>query len=210
MKIVIVGVASFVVALAVGTGVRVMTAPAPKLPAAADSTAAAPNAAPAAQAQPVAATSTVEPVPGPAAAATHGPNQAPAGTSVSAPATAHGPNPAPAPGASVSAPATAHGTSGAATAAAHTAQDSGRAAHDEPSAADEPVESYRNLAKILASMKPTEAGKIMSHFSDDQVEGLLRATSVRQAAVFLAQLPTERAAVLGKRLMIERPAEEKK
>jgi hypothetical protein len=188
MKVVIVGVASFVLALAVGTGVRVMTAPAPKDAARADSTATAPQA-PAGDAQPVAATSMVEPVPAPPSSAAARPETAAATAPGAVPHASGAPSPR-----AVTAPA-AHGAPDA-----PAAKDSTEPA---PEADERPQESYKSLAKILASMKPAEAGKIMAHFTDEQIEGLLRASSVRQAAVFLAQLPTERAAALGRRLMIE-------
>ena len=49
--------------------------------------------------------------------------------------------------------------------------------------------SFRNVAKILAGMKPKESAQILAHLSDDQVEGILRASAVRQASMFMAQLP---------------------
>jgi hypothetical protein len=64
------------------------------------------------------------------------------------------------------------------------------------------ADSCRVVAKILAAMKPADAAKILSHLSDDQVEGILRASGVRQAGVLLARLDPERGATLSRRLII--------
>jgi flagellar motility protein MotE (MotC chaperone) len=74
-----------------------------------------------------------------------------------------------------------------------------------PAAAGSRAAVYRRIARILITMKPAEAAGIMSHLTDDQVEGIVRAVGVRQAATLLAQLPTARAAALSRRL-IERPS----
>lgn len=66
----------------------------------------------------------------------------------------------------------------------------------------EVAETYGQMARILATMKPADAVKIMAHLSDDQVEGVLRSLGVRPAAILLAQMPVERAAALSRRLMI--------
>src|SRR5205814_1732319 len=68
-----------------------------------------------------------------------------------------------------------------------------------------PREDFTQVSKILTNMKPAEAAKIMSFLSDDQVEGIVRAIGVRQAALMLAHLPTERAAALSRRLMHPNP-----
>ena len=66
------------------------------------------------------------------------------------------------------------------------------------------ADSCRAVSKILSTMKPADAAKIMNHLSDDQVEGILRASGVRQAGVLMAQLPPERAATMSRRF-ITRP-----
>ncbi len=71
-------------------------------------------------------------------------------------------------------------------------------------AAPEP-ENFTQVSKILSSMKPAEAAKILVYLSDDQVEGILRSLGVRQAAQMLTQLPTERAAALSRRLLHSNP-----
>ena len=71
-------------------------------------------------------------------------------------------------------------------------------------AAPEP-ENFTQVSKILSSMKPAEAAKILVYLSDDQVEGILRSLGVRQAAQMLTQLPTERAAALSRRLLHTNP-----
>ena len=66
--------------------------------------------------------------------------------------------------------------------------------------ADSPA-GYRQVARVLSSMKPTDAAKIAAYLTDDQVEGIIGQLGVRQAASLLTQLPTERAAALSKRIM---------
>jgi hypothetical protein len=68
------------------------------------------------------------------------------------------------------------------------------------------ADSYKQVGSILLNMKPAEAARIMSYLNDDQVEGLLRSMSPRQAAGVLGQLAPERGAVLSRRLLI--PAKE--
>ena len=65
---------------------------------------------------------------------------------------------------------------------------------------------YRQVARVLSSMKPADAAKIAAFLTDDQVEGILGQLGVRQAASLLTQLPTERAASLSKRIMIHTEA----
>jgi flagellar motility protein MotE (MotC chaperone) len=66
------------------------------------------------------------------------------------------------------------------------------------------VQAYEQVARILAGMKPDEAGQILAHLSDAQVEGLVRQMSPRQAAKLLSLIPPERGGLLSRRLL-ERP-----
>ena len=103
--------------------------------------------------------------------------------------------------------ATAAGTDGA-QAPAVTRVPTATVAHELslPGAPD--AESFKQVGSILLNMKPVEAAKIVSYLNDDQVEGLLRSMTPRQAAGVLGQLPPERAAALSRRLLI--PAKEVK
>jgi flagellar motility protein MotE (MotC chaperone) len=74
--------------------------------------------------------------------------------------------------------------------------------HEGRSANLPDAESYKQVGSILLNMKPVEAAKIVSYLNDDQVEGLLRSMSPRQAAGVLGQLPAERAAALSRRLLV--------
>jgi len=74
----------------------------------------------------------------------------------------------------------------------------------DPSPADV-GRAYEQLARILAGMKPGDAGKILVHVSDVQLEGLVRQMSPRQAAKLLSLIPPERAGLLSRRLL-EHPA----
>ena len=60
---------------------------------------------------------------------------------------------------------------------------------------------YRQVARVLSNMKPTDAGKIVAYLNDDQLEGILGQLGVRQAASLMAQLPTERAAAMSRRII---------
>jgi hypothetical protein len=64
--------------------------------------------------------------------------------------------------------------------------------------------AYEQVARILSGMKPEEAGKVLAHVSDSQVEALVRQMSPRQAARLLSLIPPERAGLLSRRLL-ERP-----
>jgi hypothetical protein len=143
-------------------------------------------------------------------AANRGPETAQAAAQVAAtpqPATT---TPAASPDSAHGAPAaaTAHGTPAAVTAAP--GRTPGPDAPRSPSATavagaslastDSPA-GYRQVARVLAGMKPVDAAKIVAYLSDDQVEGILGQLGVRQAASLLSQLPTERAAALTRRIM---------
>jgi hypothetical protein len=68
-------------------------------------------------------------------------------------------------------------------------------------------EDFKQVARILTSMKPTDAAKIMSFLDDELIEGIVRQLGPRPAAVLLVQLPPERAARLSKRLIQQPTAE---
>ena len=72
-----------------------------------------------------------------------------------------------------------------------------------PAAVDpaDQAQAFKSVGNILLNMKPAETGKILEYMSDDHVEGILRQMGPRQAAVVLAQLPAERAAGLSRRLL---------
>ncbi len=61
--------------------------------------------------------------------------------------------------------------------------------------------SYKQLARIFANMKTTDAARVLAYMSDEEVEGVLRQLGVRPAAGLLAALPKERAAALSRRLL---------
>ena len=65
----------------------------------------------------------------------------------------------------------------------------------------EVAQAYDQVARILAGMKPAEAGKVLAHLSDTQIEGLIRQVSPRQAARLLSLIPPERAGALSRRLL---------
>lgn len=199
MKLVIFGVAAFVIGLGGTTGGLVLTAP--KLPPGADSLIAAAH-----------ADSTHH---GEAAAGEHA--AAPAAGEHAATATPEGTPPA------EGAPATEAAAHDAAAATAEHATPGVEAATASHAPAVEPVrtmpgmaplthagepdpETYKQVGSILMNMKPAEAAKIMGYLNDTQIEGLLRSMSPRNAATVLSQLPPERAAALSRRLLV--PAKE--
>ena len=78
------------------------------------------------------------------------------------------------------------------------------AAHAASSAVDPAgkAQAYKSVARIFASMKPTEAAQVLALLTDSEVEGILRAVGPKQAADFLINLPKERAAALSRRLLV--------
>ena len=64
------------------------------------------------------------------------------------------------------------------------------------------ADSYKQVGSILLNMKPAEAARIVTYLNDDQLEGLVRSMTPRQAAGVFGQLPPERAAALSRRLLI--------
>lgn len=201
MKLVIFGVAAFVIGLGGTTGGLVLTAP--KLPPGADSLIAAAQ-----------ADSTHH---GAAAAAGEHAAATPAAAEHAAAATPEGTLPA------EGAPATEAAAHDAAAATAEPSAPGVEAATTSHAPAVEPVrpmpsmapltragepdpETYKQVGSILMNMKPAEAAKIMGYLNDAQIEGLLRSMSPRNAATVLSQLPPERAAALSRRLLV--PAKE--
>lgn len=61
---------------------------------------------------------------------------------------------------------------------------------------------YQRLAGILGKLTASEAVPLLEHFSDAEVEGVLRRMDMTRSAALLAALPKERSAVLGKRLLL--------
>jgi hypothetical protein len=181
---------AFVVGLAGGTGVGVMTAPKPAAVAAADST---------------------------KAGAGRGATGHEAGTAYDA-AVASASGQAPVPVTSDS--AGAHDAGYEAASGAHEASDA--PAEVGPVALQSlprelvagatkthAPEDFQQVARILTTMKPTDAAKILAFLGDDHVEGIIRAVGPRQAAVLMVQIPAQRAALLSRRL-IQNPTPEKK
>lgn len=195
MKLVIFGVAAFVIGLGGTTGGLVLTAP--KLPPGADSLIAAAH-----------ADSTHH---GEAAAGEH----AAAAPAVAEHAAATPEGSPPAEGAPASEAAAheaaaasvepaAHGVEAATTSHAPAEQPvrptSGMAPLTRPGEPD--PETYKQVGSILMNMKAPEAAKIMAYLNDTQIEGLLRSMSPRNAATVLSQMPPERAAALSRRLLV--------
>ena len=61
--------------------------------------------------------------------------------------------------------------------------------------------AFKQLARIFANMKTTDAAKVLAYMSDDEVQGVLQQLGVRPAAGLLAALPKERAAALSRRML---------
>jgi hypothetical protein len=76
-------------------------------------------------------------------------------------------------------------------------------AHSGPSPAElaARVERAKAVGKVVAAMKPKEAIGIMERLTDDEVERIVRQLNPKQMAALLAAMPTERAALLGRRLL---------
>ncbi len=177
--LIIAGVVAFVLGIAGGTAVRVMTAPKPAAVAAADSTA-------------VHGT-------GHAGAAAHADSTAHAAAPAHGDSTAAPPSAEPA-GEHAAAEAPPH----AVEAALAAAMPHGPVVEKVPASAVDPEErahAFKQVGTILMNMKPAEAVEILKYMGDDHVEGILRQMGPRQAAQVLAQLPAERAASLSRRLL---------
>lgn len=207
MKLVIFGVAAFLIGIGGTTGVMVVTAP--KLPPGADSLIAAAHA------------DTTQHANGAGAKGEHAATGAEHGSAIATdPApphdaamtevAAHGTDVAPAGEHGAGATPAGHGAE--AVAASQTSE------HDpvrvppvlsRPGAANEPdPETYKQVGSILMNMKPVDAAKVMAYLNDSQIEGLLRTMSPRNAATVLSQMPPERAAALSRRLLV--PAKEER
>lgn len=70
-----------------------------------------------------------------------------------------------------------------------------------PATAADSLRAVKQLGKILTSMKPADAAKIVEHMSDEQVEEIVRTLPVKVTAALLSKLPVERAAALSRRLL---------
>jgi folylpolyglutamate synthase/dihydropteroate synthase len=64
------------------------------------------------------------------------------------------------------------------------------------------TQGFKQLGRIFASMKAEDAAKVMALMTDDEVEGVLRSLSPKEAANMIGQLPKERAAALSRRLLV--------
>lgn len=209
MKIVLFAAGAFVTALAAGTGIAVLTAPKP-VAVVADSLLAAPDsaqvAADSAHATADSAHAAPPVTPDPATVA-HG-----AAPRASEPATgAHGAAPR------AGEPATAGHAAAGNTAAPNAAAVKPATAAPAPPAAPPGAAlaatsnddaGYRQVARVLSNMKPTDAAAIVAHLSDDQLDGVLRQLGVRQAASLMGALPVERAAAMSRRMIKQPPKTE--
>jgi hypothetical protein len=192
VRIVLFGAIAFVLGIAGGTGVAVVTAPKPV--AVADSTAGPPGARPGPDSTHAVAashTSAITPVPA-----------EPAAAPADAPTTAA--NPHEAPGGAPGNPPSAHAAP-ASEASAGLAEPAPAVSgsHTRPRDVVLPPgpEEYKQVARILTNMKATDAARIMGYLPDELVEGIVRSLGPRQAATLLTQLPPARAAALSRKLL---------
>jgi hypothetical protein len=58
--------------------------------------------------------------------------------------------------------------------------------------ADEPGMPFPEMARLVLGMKPADAGRLLSHLSDEQVLAILRSMTVRDAWIVMRTLPAER------------------
>ena len=73
---------------------------------------------------------------------------------------------------------------------------------DDSPAPDSSGPSFKQVARIMGNMKASDAAEVLSHLTDAEVEGILRAVGVRKAAELMTQLPESRAAALSRRLLV--------
>ncbi len=148
-------------------------------------------------------TAPVKPAPGAAADSTHSAAVAGAGATAHGAATdsTHATHAAISPAAPQPAEESSIAEHGANATDSHAPTGLPHLAGDASLASTESPAGYRQVARVLSSMKPADAAKIAAYLTDDQVEGILGQLGVRQAAGLLTELPTERAAALSKRIM---------
>ena len=201
MKMIIPGVVAFLVSLGGSTAFVAMRTPLkPPAAAHADSTAATPATTVAAKA----AVTTTTPAKAPDTAAPATVPQATGAAAGAATGAAAGaatgaatpiPAPLPTPASALAHAATKIVTPPTSDAAPGGSADAGGSATPVPG-------DYKTLAHILGNMKPPQAAAIVERLSDDDVLGIVRALGPRQSAVLLAQVPPDRAAHLGRRLLV--------
>jgi hypothetical protein len=82
----------------------------------------------------------------------------------------------------------------------------GSAAPSAPSAPSvslaSPPRDFARLAKLLSAMPAPQAAELLGFLDDGDVEGVLRALGLRQAAGILGALPKPRAAIMSRRLLM--------
>jgi hypothetical protein len=69
----------------------------------------------------------------------------------------------------------------------------------------EQAAAFKQLGKILGSMKPDDAAKVLAFLSDAEVEGVLHQIGPKQAAGILTSLPSQRAGAISRRLLVVKP-----
>jgi hypothetical protein len=204
--LIIAGVAAFGLGAAGGTGYRLATAP-PKLPP--GQTAAA---VPGEHGAEEAAAVDPEPAAPITAGETHATTMGAASHATAATPPEQGvpaaapPAPAPDP-AATEAPATASETPTPESAGHDAVAEAGGEAPGEENEGEGPAE-FKQLAKILANMKPAEAAGILGHLTDEQVASVFGSMNPRAAALVLAEIPPERGAAVG-RILAARAKPEK-
>ena len=65
-----------------------------------------------------------------------------------------------------------------------------------------PARDFARLAKLLSAMPAPQAAELLGFLDDGDVEGVLRALGLRQAAGILGALPKPRAAIMSRRLLM--------
>ena len=60
----------------------------------------------------------------------------------------------------------------------------------------------KDLGKILVSMKPVQAAKILEKLTDDDIEAIIRQLNPKQVAPLFVALPSERAVSMSRRLLL--------
>lgn len=69
-------------------------------------------------------------------------------------------------------------------------------------AASDPAEGWRQLGKILTQMKTADAARVLSYLPDTDAEGVLRSLPARTAAALLTAMPEEKAGAMARRLLV--------
>jgi len=114
--------------------------------------------------------------------------------------------PRPPAGAAAASPAPAPSPRSSAVAAAPSGTARARRPIPPPPVSPDRSQLYRRLSRIFSNMKAADAAGVFAKLTDEEVVGILTQLGARQAASLMGALPKDRAAVISHRLLVPAPA----